>query len=43
MVQLDALGGPEDAPGGTGVREPRRPVTPSLSGAVALDEGQAPG
>jgi hypothetical protein len=30
-------GGPADA-GGAGVREPRRPRQPSLSGAVALDE-----
>jgi hypothetical protein len=29
-------GGPDDP--GAGVREPRRPRTPSLSGAVALDE-----
>jgi hypothetical protein len=26
-----------DAEGGVGVREPRRPRTPSLTGAVALD------
>jgi hypothetical protein len=31
------FGGPGDA-GGAGMREPRRPKTPSLSGAVALDE-----
>ena len=30
-------GGPDD-PGGAGVREPRRPKQPSLSGAVSLDE-----
>jgi hypothetical protein len=30
-------GGPDDA-GGAGVREPRRPKQPSLSGAVAVDE-----
>ena len=35
---LDLLAGPDDDPGGAGVREPRRPRTPSLSGAVALDE-----
>ena len=35
---LDFLAGPNDDPGGAGVREPRRPKTPSLSGAVALDE-----
>ena len=29
--------GPDD-PGGAGVREPRRPKQPSLSGAAALDE-----
>ncbi len=29
-------GGPEDPD--AGVREPRRPLQPSLSGAVALDE-----
>ena len=26
-----------DAEGGVGVREPRRPLTPSLSGGAALD------
>ena len=31
------FGGP-DAEGGAGVREPRRPKRPSLSGAVALKE-----
>jgi hypothetical protein len=30
-------GWPDD-PGGAGVREPRRPRQPSLSGAAALDE-----
>jgi hypothetical protein len=35
---LDLLAGPDDDLGGAGVREPRRPRTPSLSGAVALDE-----
>jgi hypothetical protein len=35
---LDALGGHDDGADGTGVREPRRPRVPSLSGAVALDE-----
>lgn len=34
---LDFLAGPDDD-AGAGVREPRRPKTPSLSGAVALDE-----
>ena len=37
-VQLaDALG-PPDEDDATGVREPRRPREPSLSGGVALDE-----
>jgi hypothetical protein len=27
----------DDVEGGLGVREPRRPIRPSLSGAVALD------
>ena len=35
---LDVLAGPDDHAGGAGVREPRRPLTPSLSGAVALEE-----
>ena len=35
---LDLLAGPDDGGAGTGVREPRRPLTPSLSGAVALNE-----
>ena len=35
---LEPFGGPDDEPCGTGVREPRRPKTPSLSGGVALDE-----
>jgi hypothetical protein len=30
-------GGPDET-GGAGVREPRRPRVPSLSGAVAIDE-----
>ena len=34
---LDLLAGPDDD-AGAGVREPRRPRTPSLSGAVALGE-----
>ena len=29
--------GGADAEGGLGVREPRRPLTPSLSGGAALD------
>jgi hypothetical protein len=33
-------GGPDDA-GGAGVREPRRPRQPSLSGAVSLEEPPA--
>jgi hypothetical protein len=33
---LDLLGG-NDGPEGAGVREPRRPKTPSLSGAAAVD------
>jgi hypothetical protein len=35
----------DDADGGVGVREPRRPRTPSLAGAVALDrpeDGEEP-
>ncbi len=32
---LDLLAGPDDD-AGTGVREPRRPRTPSLSGAAAV-------
>ncbi len=39
---LTRLIGPGEDPGGTGVREPRRPRTPSLSGAVALREPGAP-
>ena len=35
---LDALGGHDDDADGTGVREPRRPRVPSLSGAAALRE-----
>jgi hypothetical protein len=35
---LDFLAGPGDDLGGAGVREPRRPRTPTLSGAVALEE-----
>jgi hypothetical protein len=35
---LDLLAGPDDDVDGTGVREPRRPLTPSLSGSVALEE-----
>ena len=35
---LDALGGHDDDADGAGVREPRRPRVPSLSGAVAADE-----
>jgi hypothetical protein len=27
----------DEAEGGVGVREPRRPLTPSLTGAAALD------
>ena len=30
-------GGWDDTEGGVGVREPRRPLTPSLTGAAALD------
>jgi hypothetical protein len=37
----------DDAEGGVGVREPRRPLTPSLTGAAALelptDEGDESG
>jgi hypothetical protein len=35
---LELLAGPDDDAGGAGVREPRRPLVPSLSGAVALEE-----
>ena len=28
---------PEEADGGVGVREPRRPLAPTLTGAAALD------
>jgi hypothetical protein len=34
---LDLLAGPDDEPGGAGVREPRRPRTPSLSGTAAAE------
>ena len=34
---LGLLGGGDDGPDGTGVREPRRPRTPSLSGAAAVE------
>jgi hypothetical protein len=34
---LDFLAGPDDD-AEAGVREPRRPLQPSLTGAVALDE-----
>jgi hypothetical protein len=37
LARFNPFGGPDDA-GGAGVREPRRPKQPSLSGAVALDE-----
>ena len=37
LARFDPLGGPDGA-GGAGVREPRRPRAPSLSGGVALDE-----
>ena len=30
-------GGWDDTEGGVGVREPRRPLTPSLTGAAALE------
>jgi hypothetical protein len=39
---LDVLAGPDDDAGGAGVREPQRPLTPSLSGAVALEEPETP-
>ena len=35
---LELLAGPDDDVGGAGVREPRSPLVPSLSGAVALEE-----
>jgi hypothetical protein len=35
---LDLLAGQDDDDAGSGVREPRRPLVPSLSGSVALDE-----
>ena len=31
------LGGWDEAEGGVGVREPRRPLAPTLTGAAALD------
>ena len=34
---LDLLAGPDDDSGGAGVREPRRPRTPSLSGTAAVE------
>jgi hypothetical protein len=33
----DSLGDWDDAEGGVGVREPRRPLAPTLSGAAALE------
>jgi hypothetical protein len=36
LARFDPLGGP-DADGGVGVREPRRPLKPSLSGAIAVE------
>jgi hypothetical protein len=35
---LDFLGGDDGGADGTGVREPRRPKTPSLSGAAAAEQ-----
>ncbi|HET6682230.1 MAG TPA: hypothetical protein VFG75_00905 [Gaiella sp.] len=35
---LEPFSGPDDDPGGTGVREPRRPRPPQLEGGVALEE-----
>jgi hypothetical protein len=37
LARFDPLGGPGDDPR-VGVREPRRPHRPHLSGAVALEE-----
>jgi len=37
LARFDPLGGP-GTDGGAGVREPRRPRTPTLSGGIALDE-----
>jgi hypothetical protein len=37
LVHFDPLGGPDDPPGGVGVREPRRPRRPHLSGAATLE------
>jgi hypothetical protein len=34
---LDLLAGPDEESGGAGVREPRRPRAPSLSGAAAAE------
>ena len=33
----DSTDAPADAEGGVGVREPRRPLTPTLTGAAALE------
>jgi hypothetical protein len=38
---LDLLAGPDEGDAGTGVREPRRPRTPSLSGAAAVEPPDA--
>jgi hypothetical protein len=38
LVFADFLWGDDDAAGGAGVREPRRPRLPQLSGAIALHE-----
>ena len=35
---LDPFAGPDDDAGGVGVREPRRPRPPHLSGGIALEE-----
>jgi hypothetical protein len=39
LARFDPLGGPGDDPP-AGVREPRRPLGPHLSGAVALEPPQ---
>jgi hypothetical protein len=44
LARFDPLGGPGgETDGGVGVREPRRPVRPHLSGAVALDVPETDG
>jgi hypothetical protein len=37
LARMDPFGGPDDLPGGAPVREPRRPLRPTLSGAATLE------